>query len=156
VAQSIPRTYCDQLLIALRGEAQSNAAAEAEHRWIIGQWSGRHASYRLTKRTNRLLKLRVLHRRGANAAQVGPRYFTRNVTPGEVVWRQQFEQFATYTAWAPRQVFVSKTSTSLIALCQRYAGLGLSELLPVSHPFRSAMVFTGLFRIRLLLPLCTQ
>lgn len=60
----------NQLLTAAPGEAHSNAAAEAELRWITGQWSGRHASYRNAQRTNRLLKLMVLHRRGDDDVKV--------------------------------------------------------------------------------------
>lgn len=55
----------DQLTHARRGEAHSNAAAEAELRWLGGQWAGRHGSYRNAGRTNRLLALMTLSRRGS-------------------------------------------------------------------------------------------
>lgn len=48
------------------GLVHSNAAAEAEIRWIRGQWAGRAASYRNAVRTNNLLKLMALHRRGSD------------------------------------------------------------------------------------------
>lgn len=51
------------------GLVHSNAAAEAELRWIRGQWAGRAASYRNAYRTNNLLKLMALHRRGADNAR---------------------------------------------------------------------------------------
>ncbi len=54
----------DQLAFGPPGQANSNAAAEAELRWIAGQWSGRQGSYRNQERTNRLLKLMTLTRRG--------------------------------------------------------------------------------------------
>lgn len=49
-----------------RGYPQSNSAAEAELRWLKGQWAGRQASYRNEARTNLLLKLVTLHRRGTD------------------------------------------------------------------------------------------
>ena len=56
---------CDQLAHTAPGEAHSNAAAEAELRWLGGQWAGRHGSYRNAGRTNRLLALMTLARRGS-------------------------------------------------------------------------------------------
>lgn len=55
----------DQLTHTAPGEAHSNAAAEAELRWLAGQWAGRHGSYRNAGRTNRLLALMTLARRGS-------------------------------------------------------------------------------------------
>lgn len=52
------------------GAAQSNAAAEAELRWLRGQWAGRASCYRNATRTNNLLRLMTLHRRGADDPRV--------------------------------------------------------------------------------------
>ena len=46
------------------GTTHSNAAAEAELRWVKGQWAGRASCYRNEARTNLLLQLMTLHRRG--------------------------------------------------------------------------------------------
>lgn len=46
------------------GTTYSNAAAEAELRWVKGQWAGRASCYRNEARSSLLLQLMTLHRRG--------------------------------------------------------------------------------------------
>ena len=55
----------NQLTVAARGEAHSNSAAEEELRAIGNAWAGREGSYRNAARTNQLLRLMVLARRGS-------------------------------------------------------------------------------------------
>src|SRR5665213_1413174 len=55
-----------QLAATPAGAPRSNRAAEAQLFWLRGRWAGRSGSYRNAERTNRLLQLYVLHRRGVD------------------------------------------------------------------------------------------
>lgn len=55
-----------QLAVTQRGVPSSNSSVEAELRWLRGRWTTRSGSYRNAERTNRLLRLYVLHRRGVD------------------------------------------------------------------------------------------
>ena len=54
----------DQPAFGPPGQANCSAVAEAELRWIAGQWSGRQGSYRNPELTSCPLKLMTLTRQG--------------------------------------------------------------------------------------------
>lgn len=63
------KRMAEQLAHLPIGAPKSNKAVEVHLLWLRGRWSERAGSYRNAARTNRLLQLYVLHRRGADDAR---------------------------------------------------------------------------------------